>query len=359
MFNPDWLALIDGFDVLRFMDWMHTNDATLAHWADRPEVGDATWREHGVPVEIMIRLAEELGAEPWFNIPHLADDDFVRNFAELVHTELDPELRAWVEFSNEVWNWQFDQAHWADEQGKALWRRNPSWIQFYAGRATEVVDIWSEVYGTEAEEWCRSPPTGWMGLEQEISTPEWAQRARRTAPGKHFDAYAITGYFARFAAAMDRAGADLDRRERRRGAQPMEADRRRAQPIEAHKRRGSDRTYDISPAPTAHRTHPRRRKLTKTPSPTTPECEWGSTSSPAKAAPTSWRAGKTTRTRTNDSDVLNHTPGWPRSRRCSMAGKPPAATSPPPDVEQPSKQKLGASALPRPEPAMGCGCGAR
>ena len=200
LFNPDWLALIDGFDGLRFMDWMHTNDATLAHWADRPEVGDATWREHGVPVEIMIRLAEELGAEPWFNIPHLADDDFVRNFAELVHTELDPELRAWVEFSNEVWNWQFDQAHWADEQGKALWRRNPSWIQFYAGRATEVVDIWSEVYGTEAEDRLVrviATQTGWMGLEQEIlNASKWVGEERgRTAPGKHFDAYAITGYF--------------------------------------------------------------------------------------------------------------------------------------------------------------------
>lgn len=200
LFNPDWTALIRGFEVLRFMDWMHTNDATLAHWEDRPKPDDATWRRHGVPVEIMIRLAEELDAEPWFNIPHLADDDFVRNFADLVHDQLDPDLRAWVEFSNEVWNWQFDQAHWADEQGKALWRRNPSWIQFYAGRASEVADIWTEVYGAEADDRLVrviATQTGWLGLEQEIlNASKWVREEKgRTAPGKHFDAYAVTGYF--------------------------------------------------------------------------------------------------------------------------------------------------------------------
>jgi len=200
MFNPEWTALIRGFEVLRFMDWMHTNDATLAHWQDRPEPDDATWRRYGVPVEVMIRLAEELGAEPWFTIPHLADDDFARNFAALVRDQLDPGLRAWVEFSNEVWNWQFDQAHWADEQAKALWRRNPSWIQVYAGRASEVADIWTDVFGDEADARLVrviATQTGWMGLEQEIlNAPKWvAEEKGRTAPGKHFDAYAVTGYF--------------------------------------------------------------------------------------------------------------------------------------------------------------------
>ncbi len=200
IFNPDWMALIDGFEVLRFMDWMETNDSTLAHWADRPEPDDLSYRANGVPVEIMIRLAHETGAEPWFNMPHLADDDFVRRFAELVRDGLDPELRAWVEFSNEVWNWGFDQAHWADEQAQAYWSREPSWIQYYAGRATEVVDIWTEVFGAEADARLMrviATQTGWLGLEQQIlNAGKWvAKEPGRTAPGKHFDAYAITGYF--------------------------------------------------------------------------------------------------------------------------------------------------------------------
>ena len=200
MFNPDWMALIEGFDVLRFMDWMETNDSLLAQWADRPEPGDISYRLNGVPLEVMIRLAHETGAEPWFNIPHLADDDFVRNFAEVVRDQLDPGLRAWVEFSNEVWNWGFDQAHWADEQAQALWKRDPSWIQVYAGRATEVVDIWTEVFGAEADARLVrviATQTGWLGLEKQIlNAGKWVADERgRTAPGKHFDAYAVTGYF--------------------------------------------------------------------------------------------------------------------------------------------------------------------
>ncbi len=200
VFNPDWLALIDGFEVLRFMDWMHTNDSTLVTWDDRPKPDDANYRRHGVPVEVMVQLANQIGAEPWFNIPHLADDDFARRFAEMVRDQLDPELRAWVEFSNEVWNWQFQQAHWADEVGQSLWSRDPRWIQVYAGRASEVADIWADVYGDEADARLMrviATQTGWFGLEKQIlSAPKWVDLERgRTAPGEHFDAYAITGYF--------------------------------------------------------------------------------------------------------------------------------------------------------------------
>ena len=56
IFNPDWMALIDGFEVLRFMDWMETNDSTLAHWQDRPEPDDMSYRLNGVPVEVVARI---------------------------------------------------------------------------------------------------------------------------------------------------------------------------------------------------------------------------------------------------------------------------------------------------------------
>ena len=62
-------------------------------------------------------LANDLQADPWFTLPHLADDDLVRTYAEIVRDGLDPGLRAHVEFSNEIWNWQFAQAHWAEAQG--------------------------------------------------------------------------------------------------------------------------------------------------------------------------------------------------------------------------------------------------
>ena len=61
----------------------------------------------GVPLEVMIRLANDTGTEPWFTIPHLADDGLIVRMAETIRDQLDPGLRAWIEFSNETWNWSF------------------------------------------------------------------------------------------------------------------------------------------------------------------------------------------------------------------------------------------------------------
>ena len=200
MFNPDWLAIVDRFDVLRFMDWMDTNNSPLAHWQDRPEPDDYTYTINGAPAEVMVRLANETGTDPWFTMPHLADDDFVRQFAQVVHDSLAPERRAYVEFSNEVWNWGFGQAHWADEQAKARWGDGGNWMQFYGGRASEVADIWAEVYGDlGADRLVRviATQTVWLGLENDIlDAPQWVAEERgRERPGAHFDAYAVTGYF--------------------------------------------------------------------------------------------------------------------------------------------------------------------
>lgn len=200
LFNPDWLARLDGFEVLRFMDWGHTNNATLAQWDDRPEPGDASYAENGAPVEVMLRLANETGIDPWFTMPHLADDGYVRAFAETVHTGLAPGLTAHVEYSNEVWNWAFGQARWAEDRGLARWGRKGAWVQYYAMRATEVADIWAEVWGPDAADGLVrviSTQTARLGLEKDIlNAPLWlAEDPTLTPPAAHFDAYAITGYF--------------------------------------------------------------------------------------------------------------------------------------------------------------------
>jgi hypothetical protein len=83
-FNPEFLRRLAPFSTLRFMDWGAVNHSPLVRWADRPLPGDAVYTsERGVPVERMIDLANTLQAEPWFCIPHQADDDYVRQFAML------------------------------------------------------------------------------------------------------------------------------------------------------------------------------------------------------------------------------------------------------------------------------------
>ncbi len=197
VFNPAWTARLGSFRALRFMDWQETNDSTLATWADRPEVRDVTY-QGGVPVEVLVRLANELEKDAWVNMPHLADDDFVTQFATYVRDNLDPKLRVYVEFSNEVWNWQFEQARWADVTARARWSENDKWMQAYGVRAAEVARIWSKVYGDQAEARLInviSSQTGWLGLEIEALSAPLAVAEGAEAPVKAFDAYAITGYF--------------------------------------------------------------------------------------------------------------------------------------------------------------------
>lgn len=197
VFNPDWLARLRGARMIRFMDWMATNDSRLSSLPDRPLPGDFTWAARGVPVEVMVALANELNADPWFCIPHLTEDPLVAAMAQAVRDGLAPGLRAHLEYSNEVWNWQFAQAAWADAQARARWSDDAAWVQFYALRASEVMDIWSEVFGAGARDRLVrivATQTGWIGLEEQILNAPRVLAEGRPPPALSFDAYAVTAY---------------------------------------------------------------------------------------------------------------------------------------------------------------------
>jgi hypothetical protein len=196
IFNPAWTARLETFTALRFMDWLETNDSTLSAWDDRPKPDDVSYHG-GVPVEVIVALANALEKDAWVNIPHLADDDFVRAFATYVHESLDPDLKVYVEFSNEVWNWQFAQARWADVTARARWDQKDKWMQAYGLRAAEVARIWTEVFDGQEARLVNviSSQTGWLGLESEALGAPLGVAEGETPPVEAFDAYAVTGYF--------------------------------------------------------------------------------------------------------------------------------------------------------------------
>ncbi len=198
MFNPDWTARIKGVRGVRFMDWMATNNSTISSPENRPLPSDFTFSNNGVPIEVMVALANELDADPWFTMPHMADDALNRLYAEHVRDNLEPGRQAWVEYSNEMWNGQFAQAQWAGEQAEARWGDEKAGVQFYALRASEVADIWAEAFGAQAEARLVrviATQTGWQGLEEMILTAPRVMAEGKPAPATHFDAYAVTGYF--------------------------------------------------------------------------------------------------------------------------------------------------------------------
>jgi hypothetical protein len=151
-FHPAFLARWNGFACFRFMDWMHTNGSGIRTWDDRPTLRHQTFSKRGVALEWMIELCNRQKADPWFCMPHLADDDYVRNFARMVKERLDPARRIYIEYSNEVWNGQFVQSRYAGEQGVklGLGPKDRPWEagwHYTAVRSMEIFRTWEEVFG--------------------------------------------------------------------------------------------------------------------------------------------------------------------------------------------------------------------
>jgi hypothetical protein len=149
-FYAPFLRRTAQFRAIRFMDWMDTNNSEVRTWDDRPKPSDWSWGVKGVPAEIMIDLANRTGRDPWFCMPHLADDGYVRSFAKLVKSKLDPKLRVYVEHSNEVWNGQFQQARYAAEKGKEMKLSDNAYqaqLYYHSRRSVEIFAIWEEAFG--------------------------------------------------------------------------------------------------------------------------------------------------------------------------------------------------------------------
>ena len=105
------------------MDWQRTN-STFADPARTFTCDNRTLPTSysqgtrlGVSVERMVQLANVLGADPWFTIPHEASAAWITCHAQIVAADLAPGLTARYEFSNETWNPQFTAFHDLRQEG--------------------------------------------------------------------------------------------------------------------------------------------------------------------------------------------------------------------------------------------------
>jgi hypothetical protein len=164
IFYPRFLTKLQPFKVLRFMDWMRTNRSMQGEWSQRPRVEDARYSTPaGVPLEVMVALSNRLHADAWFSMPHMATDEYVTEFATMVRTMLAADRNVYVEYSNEVWNGQFAQAGWVEDQALVEWppptppppdpvidaaRRRMNW---FGKRTAEICDLWKSAWGEQSE----------------------------------------------------------------------------------------------------------------------------------------------------------------------------------------------------------------
>lgn len=150
IFHPTFLSRARGYRTLRFMDWMEANNSTVS--SQGPRLTDARWRAHGVPVEIMLDLANRLGADAWLTVPHLATDGYVTTLATAVRDQLAPGLKAYIEYSNEVWNGIFSQGTYCEQQGVALGLATSPFearLRFQSLRSVQIFKIFESVFPGE------------------------------------------------------------------------------------------------------------------------------------------------------------------------------------------------------------------
>lgn len=200
-FKPDYKALVSTFYSMRFMDWGGTNESTDVSWADRRLVG-ANLGGKTIAKEYFTLLANETQTNIHVNIPHLADDDYVLQFATLVRDTLDPALTVRVEYTNEGWNFDFEQTQWAIERALTVWGASgDAYFSWYGKRAAECMVIWRSVFsapgsprlicvaGTQAA----SPSAS----ERILLAPAWEANdpTNYFPPYTVFDELAITSYF--------------------------------------------------------------------------------------------------------------------------------------------------------------------
>ena len=151
---------LSRFNVVRYMDFTGSNSdkqdinkdwetrtypayATqsvawniVTYQKDNPINGNEwhSYQGKGVSWEYVILLANETNTDCWINVPHAADDNYINNLAKLikygsdgrnpysspqanpVFPPLNPNLKLYVEYSNEIWNSGFPAFSYIDEQ---------------------------------------------------------------------------------------------------------------------------------------------------------------------------------------------------------------------------------------------------
>ncbi len=150
VFDPAFVNSLKGFKTIRFMDWQRTNDNVAVTWETRNRPASIVYAlGDGVPVEHMLALANEVGADPWFCMSWNADASYVEHFAQYVHDNLPAGRRVYVENSNEVWNTAFPATKQAISEGVAEnLSPNPglAGLYRYAEKTSEVMKTWTRIF---------------------------------------------------------------------------------------------------------------------------------------------------------------------------------------------------------------------
>ena len=174
--NPTFISELQQAKIkcLRFMDWGITNGSNVSSWSQRiPKTANHYYSRNYVPLlnadgtpaddgygvayEWQIDLCNRVGADIWVTIPAHADWDYSYQLALLLKNNLDAGLKIYLEWSNEVWNWGFEQTRYANNQATALGLPDidvgayaDPWWKYKVYASVRVFEQFEKVFGTNS-----------------------------------------------------------------------------------------------------------------------------------------------------------------------------------------------------------------
>ena len=186
-FYQGFLDKVAAFRTIRFVEATVTNsgDFVPINWSERTNPNYYTNGGYrGMSYEMIIRLANATQKNVWINIPHTASDDYIQQMATLFRDSLNANLAVYVEYSNEVWNWQFIQAHYVSDNGA----QNISYPRRYAERSRNAFRIWSQVFNGQMNRLHRV-------LNTQMGNAWYAEQILAQMKSNEYDHLSPTWYF--------------------------------------------------------------------------------------------------------------------------------------------------------------------
>lgn len=153
-FYSRYLSQLTPYGIIRFMDWQRTNSLPRTLTCQNRPGADSYSQggEQGASIEMMIALSNQTGSDPWFTIPHSADNSWVICLGEIVKERLRQDLTPRFELSNETWNPIFPQYQALEAAGAGLGGRD-SYLglqRAHAIKHKQVMGLIKEAMGSRA-----------------------------------------------------------------------------------------------------------------------------------------------------------------------------------------------------------------
>ncbi len=228
LFTTEFMAALAPFSVIRVMDTLSTNrynsldkepfhTDTATRWEDHRPPSYATMSDWstdphlGMSPEVIVDMAIQANKDLWYTIPISATDDYIVQLARMMNnkvTQANSGIRFYIEYSNEVWNFQFPQNGFNWQAAIREVARGNSVLNVpvvsspddfmlaarrYGRRSLEISNLFKSVFGASAiNDRIRVIPCWQMGWGFEIL--DWIN-LHYGAPKQYFYGYAIAPYF--------------------------------------------------------------------------------------------------------------------------------------------------------------------